>query len=163
MATSTTTAVEETTGREIVTTRLISAPRELVWKVWTDPKHMAKWWGPDGFTTTTSKFEFRPGGVWRHVMHGPDGRDYPNEIIYENIEEPESISYSQSGDADASTEVHFHSTVTFEDQGEKTLVTMKALFANAAQLEYVAKNYGAIEGAVQHLARLDQYAQQIMK
>ena len=60
----------------MVGTRLLDAPRELVWSVWTDPKHLAQWWGPDGFRTTTSAFDFKPGGVWRFVMHGPDGRDY---------------------------------------------------------------------------------------
>ncbi len=47
-----------------------------------DPKHLAQWWGPDGFTITTSSFDFRAGGVWRFVMHGPDGRDYQNRVTY---------------------------------------------------------------------------------
>jgi len=64
----------------ILGSRVIGAPRDLVWSVWTDPKHLAQWWGPDGFRTTTSAFEFKPGGVWRFVMHGPDGRDYDNRI-----------------------------------------------------------------------------------
>jgi hypothetical protein len=64
---------------EILIERIINAPRELVWEAWTDPKHLEKWWGPNGFTTTTKEFDFRVGGVWRHVMHGPDGTNYPNE------------------------------------------------------------------------------------
>ena len=72
----------------IAGTRLLDAPRELVWKVWTDPKHLAQWWGPDGFRTTTSAYECKPGGVWRFVMHGPDGRDYENRIIFEVVEPP---------------------------------------------------------------------------
>ena len=63
--------------RSIIGSRLLDAPRELVFSAFTDPKHLAQWWGPNGFTTTTHSFEFRPGGVWRFVMHGPDGRDYP--------------------------------------------------------------------------------------
>jgi uncharacterized protein YndB with AHSA1/START domain len=61
--------------RVIVGTREFDAPRALVFEAWTDPKHLSQWWGPNGFTTTTSSFDFRPGGVWRFVMHGPDGRD----------------------------------------------------------------------------------------
>jgi len=61
----------------IIGSRLLDAPRELVFSAFTDPKHLAQWWGPDGFTTTTHSFEFRTGGVWRFVMHGPDGRTRP--------------------------------------------------------------------------------------
>ena len=64
--------------RSIIGTRVFDAPRELVFSAFTDPEHLAQWWGPDGFTMTTSAFDFRPGGVWRFVMHGPDGRDYQN-------------------------------------------------------------------------------------
>jgi glutathione S-transferase len=62
--------------RAIIATRVIAAPRDLVCEAWTDPKHLAQWWGPAGFTTTTGAFEMKVGGVWRFVMHGPDGRDY---------------------------------------------------------------------------------------
>ncbi|TMG73164.1 MAG: ATPase, partial [Betaproteobacteria bacterium] len=66
--------------REIAAVRIFDAPRDLVWKVWTRPEHVAKWWGPNGFTTTTYSMEVKPGGVWRYVMHGPDGRDYRNKV-----------------------------------------------------------------------------------
>jgi hypothetical protein len=59
--------------KAIVATREFDAPRALVFEVWTDPKHLSQWWGPTGFTTTTSAFEMKVGGVWRFVMHGPDG------------------------------------------------------------------------------------------
>ena len=61
--------------REIATTRFFDAPRELVWKVWTEQEHIGQWWGPKGVTTTTYSMEVKPGGVWRFVMHGPDGRN----------------------------------------------------------------------------------------
>ena len=67
--------------RSIIGTRVFDAPRELVFSAFTDPKHLAEWWGPNGFTTTTHAFDLRPGGKWRFVMHGPDGRDYQNLII----------------------------------------------------------------------------------
>ena len=69
----------------IIAVRELDAPRALVFEAWTDPKHLSQWWGPNGFTTTTSAFDMRPGGVWRFVMHGPDGRDYQNTITYFEI------------------------------------------------------------------------------
>jgi uncharacterized protein YndB with AHSA1/START domain len=65
--------------REVLITRLINAPRDLVWKAFTDPRHVAQWWGPNGFTTTIEAMEVRVGGVMNHVMHGPDGANYPIE------------------------------------------------------------------------------------
>jgi len=67
----------------IVGTRVFDAPRALVFEAFSDPIHLSQWWGPDGFSTTTQSFDFREGGVWRFVMHGPDGRDYQNRISYE--------------------------------------------------------------------------------
>ena len=80
--------------RSIIGTRIFDAPRDLVFSAFTDPKHLAQWWGPDGFTTTTHSFDFRSGGVWRFVMHGPDGRDYQNRITYDEIVPPERIRLS---------------------------------------------------------------------
>src|ERR1700719_2371167 len=73
-------AQSATAGREIVITRVISAPRELVFEAFTEVRHLSRWWGPEGFTTTTRAFEFRVGGEWDFVMHGPDGTDYQEWI-----------------------------------------------------------------------------------
>jgi uncharacterized protein YndB with AHSA1/START domain len=81
----------------IITVRELAAPRDLVFEVWTDPKHLAQWWGPLGFTTTTSAFELTAAGVWRFVMHGPDGRDYQNRITFDEIVRPERIRYHHGG------------------------------------------------------------------
>lgn len=144
-----------TADREIVTTRVFDAPRELVFQAWTDPAHLARWWGPNGFTTTTSHFDFRPGGSWRFVMHGPDGRDYPNNCDYIEIVPPSRIVYDHGGD---DGRVHFHSTITFEEQPcGKTLVTMRAVFPTAAERDLVVREYGAIEGGKQTLARLAEF------
>ena len=88
------------TDREIVLSRLIDAPQELVFDAWTDPEQVGQWWGPSGFTTTTHKMEVKPGGVWRFVMHGPDGRDYQNKITYLEIVPPERLVYRHGGDED---------------------------------------------------------------
>jgi uncharacterized protein YndB with AHSA1/START domain len=66
-------AQSATADREIVISRVISAPRELVFEAFTEVRHLSRWWGPEGFTTTTWAFEFRVGGEWIFVMHGPDG------------------------------------------------------------------------------------------
>jgi len=85
----------------MIAMREINAPRELVFEAWSDPKHLAQWWGPDGFTTTTSAFDMRVGGVWRFVMHGPDGRDYENRITFDEIVKPEHIQYHHGADKGA--------------------------------------------------------------
>ena len=108
--------------RSIIGTRVFDAPRELVFSAFTDPKHLAQWWGPDGFTTTTRPFEFRPGGVWRFVMHGPDGRDYQNRITFDEIVPPERIVYRHGGGDDVEP-VQFTQTLTFEDLGGNTRLT----------------------------------------
>jgi uncharacterized protein YndB with AHSA1/START domain len=136
---------------------MLDAPRELVWTAWTDPKHLAQWWGPDGFSTTTSAFDFRPGGVWRFVMHGPDGRDYQNRITFDEIVRPERIAYHHGGGDDVEP-VQFCTTVTFEDlDGDRTRLTLHAVFPSAAARERVIKDYGADKGAVQTLSRLADY------
>ncbi len=142
--------------RTMIGTRVFDAPRELVWQVWTDPKHLAQWWGPDGFTTTTSAYDARPGGIWRFVMRGPDGRDYQNRITFDEIVKPERIVYHHGGGDDVEP-VQFKVTVTFEDVGGKTKLTMRGVFPSAAERDRVIKEYGADKGMEQTLARLDVY------
>jgi uncharacterized protein YndB with AHSA1/START domain len=83
--------------REIVISRVFNAPRELVWRAWTDPKQIVKWWGPRGFSTTIEEMEVRPGGAWKLVMHGPDGTDYPAQSVFREVVKPERISFSHRG------------------------------------------------------------------
>jgi uncharacterized protein YndB with AHSA1/START domain len=147
-----------TSDREIVISRLINAPRELVFEVWTKKEHLEKWWGPNGFSTTTKEFDFRPGGNWIHTMHGPDGTDFPNEVYYEIIVPPERIEYAHGGGDDVGVnDAQFHATVTFDDEGGKTRITMKSVFQTAKQRNHVVEKYGAIEGGKQHLANLEDY------
>jgi uncharacterized protein YndB with AHSA1/START domain len=139
--------------RAIVGTREFDAPRALVFSAWTDPKHLAQWWGPNGFTTTTYSFEFRPGGVWRFVMHGPDGRDYQNRITFEEIVAPERIVYRHGGGDDVEP-VQFRTTVLLEELGKRTRVTWRGEFPSAAERNRVVKDYGADKGLEQCMARL---------
>jgi uncharacterized protein YndB with AHSA1/START domain len=143
--------------RSIVATRVYAAPRTLVWTAWTDPRHLAQWWGPDGFTTTTSAFDFRVGGVWRFVMHGPDGRDYENRITFDEIVRPERIAYHHGGGDDVEP-VQFRTTVTFDELGRNsTRLTLHAVFPSAAERERLIREYGADKGAEQTLSRLADY------
>ena len=147
--------------RVIVGIREFDAPRALVFSVWTDPKHLAQWWGPYGFTTTTHSFDMRPGGVWRFVMHGPDGRDYQNRITFDEIVPPERIVYrhggSEDGGGDDVEPVQFKQTVIFEDLGGRTRITWRGEFPTAAERDRVIKEYGADKGLAQTLARLAEY------
>jgi len=142
--------------RSIIGMRVFDAPRELVFSAFTDSKHLAQWWGPDGFTTTTSAFDFRPGGVWRFVMHGPDGRDYQNRVIYIEIVPNERLVYRHTGDKDVEP-VQFTQTLTFEDLGGKTKLTWQGTSPSAEERARVIKEYGADKGLVQTMARLADY------
>src|SRR6476660_4108255 len=81
-----------TADREIVISRVTSAPRELVFEAFTEVRHLSRWWGPEGITTTTRAFEFRVGGEWDFVMHRPDGTDYQEWISWTEIARPERIA-----------------------------------------------------------------------
>lgn len=149
-----------TADREIVITRTFNAPRELVWQAWISPEQIAQWWGPTGFTITTHEMKVRPGGVWRFIMHGPDGNDYPNKIVYSEVVKPERLVYAHGGDGD-SDDVAFNVTVSFIDEGGKTRLTMQSLFKSAAERDKVVKEYGAIEGGNQTLARLAEFLRKL--
>ena len=144
--------------RSIVGTRILDAPRELVFAAFTDPKHLAQWWGPTGFSTTTSAFDFRPGGVWRFVMHGPDGRNYKNFITFDEIVRPERIVSHHSGSEDGGNDdvetVLFRTTITLKDIGGKTRLTWRGDFPSAAERDRVIREHGAAKGLEQNLARL---------
>lgn len=145
---------------EIVIERILNAPRELVWEAFTDPKHLEQWWGPNGFTTNTKEFSFVEGGVWRHVMVGPDGAMYPNESIFEEIVKPERIVYSHGGGREEGVnDAQFTATITFEDLNGKTKVTLHSVFPSAAIRDFVVRTYSAIEGGKQNLERLAEYVE----
>ena len=142
-----------TADREIVVTRLIAAPRALVFAAFLDPANIGTWWGPNGFTTTIHAMDARPGGVWRYIMHGPDGTDYNNRVTYVEIVKPERIVYDHGDDENPTM---FRSTITFAERGGKTKLTMRATFESVAAYTEATK-FGAVEGGTQTLDRLEQY------
>lgn len=145
--------------QEIVTTRVVEAPAELVFRAWTEPERVVRWWGPTGFRTTTKVMDVRPGGQWRFTMHGPDGHDYENRIEYLVVEPPTRLVYRHGGEVGVEP-VSFTTTVTFETlvgPAPRTRVTMRAVFPTKQARDRVAREYGAVEGGVQHLARLAEH------
>jgi uncharacterized protein YndB with AHSA1/START domain len=142
---------------EILATRVFDAPRDLVWQMWTTPEHIVNWWGPQGFRTTIQEMDVREGGTWRMVMHGPDGRDYNNRIIYVEVVKPERLVYRHTPEH-GSEPVSFETTVTFAAEGERTRIHFRMLFPTTEQRDHVVKTYGAVEGLNQTLGRFGEYA-----
>jgi uncharacterized protein YndB with AHSA1/START domain len=136
-----------TADREIVTTRVLNAPRELVFKAWTDPDQLVQWWGPKGFTNTFHEFDLRPGGIWRFVMHGPDGVDYQNKSVFVEVVNPERIVF------DHVSGPRFQVVATFAEQAGKTTLTFRMRFESAAECDKV-KAF-AVEGNEQNFDRLE--------
>jgi len=139
-------------SREMYAQRTLNAPRELVLKMWSDPQALSNWWGPEGFSTTTYKLEFEPGGEWSFTMHGPDGTDYPNYIKY-NETGPDRITYSHGGRPE--DPVDFEVEVILTVLGpKKTLMEFRGIFPTAEERDRVVKEFGAQEGLYQTVARL---------
>jgi uncharacterized protein YndB with AHSA1/START domain len=115
-------------ARDIVTTRVIPAPRGRVYAAWSDPALLQRWWGPNGFTNTFEVFDLRPGGDWRFVMHGPDGTDYRNHSIFREIRPGELLAFDHLGPMH-----RFGVRATFYDLGGGTLVRFRMRFTDAAE------------------------------
>jgi uncharacterized protein YndB with AHSA1/START domain len=139
-----------TAERELTISRLLNAPRELVWEVWTKAEHIKNWWGPTGFTNTIFSMEVKPGGVWDFIMHDPDGTDYKNKSIYKEIIKPERIVFEH-------VSPKFTATITFEEKNGKTLLTWNMLFETKEQFEKVVKTFKADEGLKQNIVKLEDY------
>jgi len=146
-----------TADRELRLIRTLDAPVELVWEVWTHPEHIAKWWGPNGFTNTISKMIVEPGGEWDLVMHGPDGTDYKNKSIFKEVVPLKKIVYEHVSSPG------FIATIEFEAQGEQTLISWHMLFENSEQFIQVVKTFKADEGLKQNLEKLNEYAKSVKR
>ena len=139
---------------EIVLTRTVHAPRQRVWQMFTQAEHIQLWWGPNGFTNTVQSMDVRVGGLWRYVMHGPDGTDYTNWIRYTTLTPPAHMAYAHGGDDPEHAE--FHAEVDLQDLGDRTQVTLRLLLASAEQRAKLVE-FGAVQGGEQTLERLDAY------
>ena len=146
---------QTTADREIVISRLIDAPRELVFEAFTEVRHLSQWWGPEGFTTTTRSFEFRVGGEWVFVMHGPDGTDYPEWITWTEITPPERLALLHGEVRDDPNA--FTSVLTFQADGAATLMEMRTVFPTKEARDVAVEKCHAIEGGQQTLSNLADY------
>lgn len=147
---------EQPSDREVIFSRLLDAPRELVWKMWSDVQHLHRWWGPTGFATTTHDFDFVPGGVWRHIMHGPDGTDYPNLVVFREIVPPSRLVYENGWDLPGAP-VDFEVVVTLAAEGKKTKLSIHMTFRDATAFRTAVQRYGVLEGGTQTLDRFAHY------
>ncbi len=130
----TTPILSTTPDCEIVTTRLIPASRELVFKAWADPNHLKNWWGPAGFTNTFTEFDFRVGGKWSFIMHGPEKGNYVNECEFIKIDPPALIAWKRF------SQPIFQVLATFEEVNpNQTQLVFKMLFNSAYECEKIKK------------------------
>jgi len=135
-------------AREIINTRVFHFPPEAVFTAWSNPELLAQWWGPKGFTNTFHVFEFKPGGDWKFIMHGPNGKDFDNESVFDSIEPPNRIVFTH-----LRTMHKFQVTATFEDLGNKTKLIFRMLFDTVEECDKV-KTY-APEANEQNFDRLE--------
>lgn len=143
----------KTNDREIVVTRLLDAPRELVFAAFTEREHIEQWWAPKG--ATTHEMNVEPGGTWRYSQPARNGSQSPFKIKFIELDKPSRLVYDYGSDApNASDPVR--TTVTFEEEDGKTKVTLQLMFATAAERKQAVK-YGAIVGAMQALESLADY------
>ena len=144
-------SAEADSEREIISKRIIAVPRETLFKAFSDPDQLARWWGPKGFTSTFEVFDFRPGGTWRFTMHGPNGANYPNEHHFTGVVSPERIVYQH-----VQPPMHsFTMIMTFAERDGKTELTWLMRFESVAE---VAKLRDFIAGAnEQNFDRLEAY------
>lgn len=146
--------INSTADREIRISRLLNAPVELVWEVWTDPDHIKNWWGPNGFSNTITKMEVQPGGKWNLVMHGPDGVDYDNESIFKEVIQYKKLVYEHLSYPKILV------TVEFEGRGKQTQLNWHMLFESREILIEVVKKHNAAEGLKQNVEKLSIYLEQ---
>lgn len=143
----------ETDETSLTIRRIFDASRERVWEAWTDPEQVAQWWGPDGFTNTVEKMDVRPGGVWRFVMHGPNGVDHHNEFVYDEVVESERLVYTHPPN-EANGLLEFQVTVNFNEyENGKTELTFRMCFESAAERKKL-EEFGGTEAANQTLSHL---------
>lgn len=145
--------VSATADRQLILTRLLNAPVELVWEVWTTPDHIKHWWGPNGFSNTISSMHLEPGGEWNLTMHGPDGTDYKNKSLFKEIIKHKKIVYEHISGP------RFLATIEFEKKGEKTFLTWHMLFESREEFIRTVKTFKADEGLKQNVSKLETYLQ----
>jgi uncharacterized protein YndB with AHSA1/START domain len=140
--------------RTILNLRVVNFSREQIFKAWTDPKLLAQWWGPKGFTNTFHTFELKPGGKWHFTMHGPDGVDYENLCEFEVIAEPEKVVLYHH-----ETMHKFRLTGLFSTVSTGTQVEFRQVFESAEECARIRSF--VTDANEQNLDRLEAVLQQL--
>ena len=144
--------------REIVLSRVINAPRELVFSAWADPRHLPQWFGPAGFRVVTKSMDLRVSGHWRFDMIAPDGKQWPSRIQFLRIERPRLIEWDHGADKD-NDPGKFRATITFDEQSDgKTVITLRQLLPTASQRNATI-GFGAVEMGYQTLDKLARFVE----
>ena len=139
--------------REIVISRVIDAPRDIVYAAWTDPDQIQKWFGPEGMTIETKEIDLRPGGVWRFDMVAPDGTRYTNRMVFLRIEPPTLLEVEHGSDQDIDPG-KFRMLVTFDEQSNgKTVLTLRQMHPSKERRQ-AGIGFGAVEYGGQTLEKL---------
>jgi len=142
--------------REIILERVFDAPRELVWRAYTQVEHLVHWWGPDGFTTVYHEHDLRPGGIAKFTMRGPDGKEWPNTMWFHEVVKPARLVFDH-GDFE---KPWFRVTVTFEEQGTGTRFLARMVFPTAEGCA-ASKAFGAVELGKQTYEKLANYLREM--
>ena len=147
------------TELEITVSCMINASPADVWDAWTNPDKITYWWGPSGFTSTITEMDLIPGGRWKLIMHGPDGKEYPNEFTYEAVHEPKFLILTHHQSLEFNLRA-WNIVVTFEKVGNKTKVTMSDRFKDEEEKAKHVNNFNAVAGAKETFTRLTTFFEQ---
>lgn len=129
---------------------LLKVPTDIVWEMWKNPEHIENWWGPNGFTNTIHKMDFREEGEWNLTMHGPDGKNYPNRSIFKEIISLRKIVFEHFNP-------HFITTVLFESNNSETLLDWTLLFDSEEMFDIIVKAHKADQGQKENIEKLEKY------
>jgi uncharacterized protein YndB with AHSA1/START domain len=142
-----------TSDKEIVSIRVFDVIPEIMFRAWTEPAILAQWWGPKGFSNTFHEFDCAPGGIWKFVQHGPDGKDYKNECVFILIDKPRLLVW------DHTSGPQFYIVASFTEESGKTRVIFKMIFNSVKECERVKQfaadaneqNFDKLETALRKL------------
>ncbi len=143
-------------GHELIFSRVFAAPVDVVYRAWTDADQLVRWWGPRGFSLTVRVMELKVGGLWDYILHGPDGTDYPNRAVFEEVDPPKRLAFVNTGGHVSDRHLTCRMIVTFDDQGASTFVTLRMQFDSSAGLDR-AKARGAEQGGEESFLRLSEW------
>jgi uncharacterized protein YndB with AHSA1/START domain len=151
-------------GLEMIMERFFMAPRELVFRMYTEPEHIVRWWGPHGWTTTNYQMDVRPGGIWHYCMRSEDGIEAWGKSTYQEIQEPEKIVYidafSDENGNDAEDMPVMKITIDFIEEGNGTKIISSTLFESQEELQKVL-DMGAEQGMNETFDRLETYLNEV--